>query len=425
VTCLVDNLVAPKVLLIKDRDFVIQNGTVVLYKKNDPFGEDSPFPLSVVTTDSATDQETVLWACDVLFDRDYVYDHIGHVFGVRMRSTEYLKTLLNSIWDITTSGASPRLFSAAMGALCNVPTVLTDTETVETLTTDPNGDKLVITDKHVYRISSSASLRTGVVPGAVLGYGDYLDQAIKIYPAICDPRSPKLAGSVEYAADMRHDVPVVTLPPAFFKTPLAYGLSFSWEAVPIYCSGTDANGNPKLWFPIEGLEADVTAFWEDVWTRCETQGVSLEACFDGYLDDRVPYQEMEGTCGHIEPLAFMLKNLIGANTVIVTLDVTQLRTGARKQLVPLFMDLLQGTLPAYVHLCFVERRTTPVEPYEVGDNVRGGVTYTGATSSAISAKYVSLSRASLGQVGGPHPARLTYKDRPPRIRWIPICKDQL
>jgi hypothetical protein len=41
VTCLVDNLVAPKVLLIKDRDFVIQNGTVVLYKKNDPFGEDS------------------------------------------------------------------------------------------------------------------------------------------------------------------------------------------------------------------------------------------------------------------------------------------------------------------------------------------------------------------------------------------------
>lgn len=413
-TCLVDNIAAPKVILVKDKDFVIQDGTLVIRKAYDPFEDSSGFAVDTVSTGTEDDQESVLWGCDVLFDRNYVYEHLGYVLGVKTDSTEYFKRLLNAVWDMVTSGASPSLFSAMLGALCGVPTVLNAAETVETVATDGNGDQLVITDKAVYRLPGNAVLRDDIQSGTVLCYGDMLDQAIRIYPALVDPRSTKLKAVTEYAWDIRQDIPAITLPPGFFRVPLQYGFCLSWDAVPIYYAGDDANGNPKLWFPLQGLEADVTAFWDDVWAQAETQGVSLETCFAAYLDDTVSYRT-DAECGHVEPLEFFLRNLIGVNTILVTLNSSELRAGDRGRITPVFVELLRDTLPVYNRLFLVERRTAAVDEYSLDT--------TGAnTDSEVIAKYASLERTSDGRLGGPSAVRLTFKDRPVRKRWVAVCR---
>lgn len=412
-TCLVDNIAAPNVILVKDKDFTVQDGTLVLRTADDPFADGSVFPIDRLSTDGVEDQEAVLWACDVLFDKDYVYEHLGYVLGVKTGSTEYFKRLINSIWDLITSGATPQLLSSALGALCNVPTIQTALEQVQTITANPNGDILVITNASVYYLPPIAVMRDGVVPGALLRYGEFLDQAIKIYPIIADPTATKVNGMTEYSSTFRQDIPAITLPPTFFSTPLQYGFCLSWDAVPIYSAGLDANGNPKLWFPLQGLASDVTAFWQDVWNRCETQGISLETCFTGYLNDTV-LSQIGVVCGHVEPLSFFLRNLLGANTLFVTLDSSQLRVGDRQQITATFVKLLRDTLPTYVRLFFVEHRTPSTSTYELEDS----------TSSENIVKYVSSDATSAGYMGGPSPARLTFKDRPPIVRWIAVCNKE-
>lgn len=396
-TCITDNIAAPKRILVRDRDFVIQDGALVLRTQDDPFAADSDFAVD--------GDEAVLWGCDVMFDRDYVYEHIGYVFGIRTGSTEYFKRVLNAVWDLTTAGASPALFTSMLAAICGIPVAGRAGEIVEDVCYDGdpvsvNTDILVITDADVYRFPPTALIT--VKPGDVLAAGQLMDSALKLYFGVTDVRG---------GTDLRNDIPVVTLPPGCLKAATDYGLSLGWEPAPIYYAGDDSNGNAKLWFPVSGSDRDVASFWNSAWAACESAGTPIEACFAGLIDGTVSRQQ-GAVCGSVEPLGFFLRNLIGANTLLVALNVSQLRQGVRQQVLPLFVTLMNATLPAYVRMFLVERRTVPACDYD----------FAASTEAGQARSYVSSSKSSTARAGGPTPIRMTYKDRKPTVRWTATCK---
>lgn len=402
-TCITDNPAAPKLLLEKDKDFVIQDGVLGLRREHDPFAADSVFAVD--------GDETVVWACDAEFDWNYVYEHIGYVFGVRTEATAYLKDSINAIWDLATSGATPALVRAALAAMCGVPVCRTDKEVVEAVVAEA-GDTLVITTANVYRLAPQARVLPQVVPGAVLELGQFLDGTVRMYAGVTDTDPVRVAAGVFGGTDLRTDIPVVTLPQGCLRSATDYGLSATWQQVPITYHGDDANGNPRLRFALVGTDADVDRFWADVWQTAEKRGLSLEACFAGLINATVVREE-GAVWGYVEPLAYMLRNLIGANTILVAVDTAQLRPGIRQQLLPLYTRLFGGTLPAYTRLFLVEHQAVDVEAYALDTE----------TSDSVTAKYAYAAVASEATEGGPGAGRMTFKDRKPQKRWVPVCKE--
>lgn len=397
-TCIVDNPAAPTLVLERNRDFVIQDGTLVLRKSDDPFANPA-FP--------ADDGEIVLWGCDAELDWQYVYEHIGYVFGITGASTPQFKDSVNAVWDITTSGACPALVRACLAAICGTQICKTEGETVETVAVE-NGDTLVITDANVYRLPPQASV--AVTPGMVLHLGQFLDNAIKVYTGVTDTDAARIASGVFGGTDLRTDIPVVTLPQGCLRARVRYGLSAGWEQTPITYHGDDGNGNPKLKFDLVGEADDVAAFWADVWSACETAGVSLEACFTGLIDDTV-VREVGAVWGYVEPLAFMLRNLIGANTVLVAVDAAQLTDEARKQLVPLYTRLFAGAVPAYTRLFVVEHKDPAAELYGLEESA----------GDTVTAQYAFKGTSSRAASGMPARHCMTFRDRKPAKRWLPVC----
>ena len=405
-TCIVDNILAPRVVLRRNQDFTIQDSTLIVRKEYDPFGPDSVFPSTQVATSGQQDSEVVLWGCDVMFDLDYVNNYLGYCMGIRGEATEQFKQAVNASWDMITSGALPVLLSASLGAICQVPVVRQNGEVIEDIATDQNGDKLVITDKTVYRLPSVAVLGPKTFIGSVLRFGDYLDDSIKIYQNIQDPAKIQ---AMPYGADLRNEIPAVSFPPGFFRVPLKYGLSASWESAPIYCAGLDRNGNPKLWFPLGGATQDVAAFWQDIWNRAELAGTSLVPCFKDYLDDIVVY-ESGSVVGAVEPLGYFLKNLVGANTILVSLNTERMQPQARQQITPAFLDMLRRALPSATWLFCIEH-VGAAEQYDLGAD----------SADDIEARYWLKMGSSSAVAGSPSPVGLRYQDLPVVKRWVAEC----
>lgn len=395
VVCITDNIAAPGTVLVRDRDFTLQDGSIVLRRGDDPFADASTFAVA----ETGDDVEAVLWGCDVMVDKDFVYQHAGVVLGVNTPSTEHFKRVINAVWDLVNCGASPELLTMGLAAICGIPVCLSDGETVEAIATFEHVTT-VITSAGAYEVQPQAELAVAV--GDVLAKGQPLTGGIRVY-------GPLTSAVLAQPSLLRTDMPVLPLTPEFFAVPLAYGLSAGWDPVPIKSAGTDVNGNPKLWFPLQGSEDDVQAFWNEVWRRSEAAGISLQTCFQDHISDTV-VGNTEAVWGYVEPLDFMLRNLVGANTVFVALDTDALGTGEERALVPAFVTLLRKTLPAYVRLFVVQRKSVGPDEYSLEEN----------TSSDTVLLTVSLSAASQGSEGGPRQSRMTFKDRPPVKRWVAI-----
>lgn len=396
----VDNIATPKVMLVRDKDFTIVDGTIVLRRDRDPFVD----PDFVQTPGQGEDVEAVLWFTDAMIDRGHVQDYLGSVFGIAAASTDYDKAVLNAAWDMLTDGPTLNRVTAAVCALFGVP-VTAGVETVDEILTQA-GTTVIATDANVYTVPGNAVLNPIVVAGAVLPAATPLTMAVHIYTRLHDPTS---AWTREHYPELRQDIPAVTLPKSFFAADLEHGFAVNWELVPIYYAGDDANGNPRLWFPMEGTAADLARFWQEVWNRCEAAKVSLRTCFAGHIDATVTSRPGQ-VWGYIEPLDFMLRNLIAANSVFVAVDVEQLAPGMRGRVTPALLSLITEALPASTRLFLVEHRQAPEETLAL-DAVPD-----------TSTLYTSLSRASVVKNGKPG-RDLTFSDAVLSRRWVATCKE--
>ena len=338
---IVDNIINPEAHLEYGKDFWLIGSSIIFSRDKDPLSKDSPFEKYDIPRaygDSPADTECVLWASDVLMDRDYVANHLSYAWGADAASRDVVKRILNAAWSSVASGLTPELVKTLMAAMLNIPVIQHAIETVESIETekDESGREaaiLVSTDMGRYRVSPKATLRRDVFPGAQLVRGSLLDESLRIYPYLNE--APVDMG---YSIPMEQDIASVVMPSDILSARTEHGLYAMWGRSVIRESG---DGNPNhLLFDVGGADGDVSAFWSEIWDQADKKGVDMASII--------------GEKGSIvSPAAFFLKNLVGANTIFVIVDDAQLDDPSMMH-DPMFFGMLTSVVPSAIRLFVVE-----------------------------------------------------------------------
>ena len=370
---IVDNIVNPKVFMQRDVDFVIRNNSIIFHVTNDPLGEGSAFDRydlpGIIDEDGkkVADMEAVLWASDVLIDRNFVSDHISYALGANAPSSAVVKRILNAAWDSVSCGLTPELVRTLIAAMLNVPVIQTERETVVDIVSK-DVFTTVITDHGEYRISQKARLIKGLHIGSILKRGDFLDESVRIYQNLNTPhKSP-------FSIPLEQDIPSVTLPPALLRAKTEYGVYATWENSIVK---SHKGRKDRLYFDVGGTESDVESFWEDIWKSAEENGVKMESLIGS-----------EGSV--VSPAWFFLRHLVGANTIFIVVDKSQIDDASMMRN-PMFFDMLSSAVPSAIRLFLVEHSAVDGDRMDMGE------------ANELSSMTAVLPRAVEYVTGGPLP----------------------
>lgn len=352
---IVDNIINPTVVLnYGDGDFEFRNNSVIFRKEADPLGPDSPFekydvPGANPDNPEQSDVETVLWASDILVDRNYVADHLSYPLGANSPSSDVVKRVLNAAWDSVTSGLTPELVRTLIAAMLNIPIVQNDTETVVQIYATDDVQE-VRTDKCTYRVSPKATLARGLHSGSILHKGDLLDESLRVYPLLnvrhVDPG---------FSVPLEQDIPSIVLPSDILSAKTEYGVYSMWggQVVKRSKASPGSEGRPHLYFDIGGSDSDRDAFWRNAWKKADEAGRSM-------ADIIGP----EGSV--VSPARFFLDNFVGANTLFVVIDRGQLDDASLLR-DPMFFGMLTSVVPSAMRLFLVEHRPVCDDEMDIGD----------------------------------------------------------
>ena len=168
-----DRVLFPTTDLVSGADFIVDSDDQVVIFTQNPFDIESLPKIPTYNSDGQLVNETiVLWAFRANFDYQYVFRQFAYAVNIQLKSGENAKALVNAVFDgLINGGASASILSAALSAIFDVPVVRSGGETVEVITTDRRG-VLIATDKHVYRFAAG-SMPT-VALGQTLREGDTL-----------------------------------------------------------------------------------------------------------------------------------------------------------------------------------------------------------------------------------------------------------
>lgn len=368
VSCIVDSVAEPRIILNNGSDFKIAYNSLILKNSVDPFTENSGFATFEIPEgpDSEADEEAILWACDALIDKDYVFKYSGYPVGLKTKSSSIYKRIVKSVWDATTDGLSVQHLKDVLAALCCVPSVKSDKERVEAVY-ESDGRTKVITDKNVYVLGPGTGeddLRDAVKAGNTLYRGDLFDRSIRIYPFVRSVDDVKRL--TEFDGDQfKKDVVSLSIPAALIRAESSSGFYVGWDPVDVICEGFDKNGNPKLSFDLGMDDYDDLRYWMDVWSWYESREESMASCFDGLESGTIS----EGSkCGEVVPIEYFLKNLVGANTLIVVVDTDKIPEDS-PLFDPNFFQALRKLIPKHVRLYFIEHGTAITDEYSDGGSV--------------------------------------------------------
>lgn len=340
---IVDNIIKPTISMENgdDKDFVIRNGSIIFHRSNDPLRDGTPFDKydieGFVEIDGVKvpDQEVVLWASDVLIDKHYISEHMSYALGADSPSSAEVKRILNAAWSSVTSGLTPELIRTLMATMLNVPVIQNDTETVIDIEPehDNDGERLstiVHTDKGTYRVSPKATIRPQIHPGSVMRRGDLLDESLRVYPFL----NGHTDENGMFSIPIEEDIPSITLPKDILRARTEYGVYAMWGNTKVKRDGS------RLYFDVGGTDDDVRALWEDIWNSADSRGIEMESIIGEEGDE-------------ISPARFVLDNLVGANTLFVIVDRSQIDDTSMMH-DPMFFDMLNSVVPSAVRLFLVE-----------------------------------------------------------------------
>ena len=353
---IVDNIINPTIVLSHgDGDFEFRNNSIIFRREADPLAMDSPFEkydVPGVDPDDPgkSDVEAVLWASDVLMDKNYVAEHLSYPLGASSPSSDVVKRILNAAWSSVASGLTPELLRTFIAAMLNIPVVQNETETVVEIDSSEEV-QLVRTDKCLYRVSPKATLAKAVRSGAILHRGDLLDESLRVYPFL---NTPQTRGQ-RFSVPLEQDIPSITLPTDILSAKTEYGVYSTWGKQVVKRSRTSPGSAefPHLYFDIGGTEPDRDAFWQEAWKNAEKSGTSMAKVIGE-----------EGAI--VSPAEFFLDNFVGANTMFVVIDGGQLDDASLLR-DPMFFGMLTSVVPSAVRLFLVEHRPVCEDEMDLGD----------------------------------------------------------
>ena len=205
-----------------------------------------------------------------------------------------------------------------------------------------------------------AKLRKSAYPGSTLVRGDLLDESLRVYPFLnrvdngtcssesdCEPSFIKTGFSVPVEDDIRS----IVIPSDILRVKTRHGIYAMWGRSTVKLAN-DGNEN-HLYFDIGGSKDDVSAFWKDIWSVADRSGKKMSDFIGN-----------EGSL--ISPAEFFIKNLIGANTLFVVVDATQLDDPSKMH-DPMFFGMLMNAVPSAIRLFVVERGAVGDER-DIGSN---------------------------------------------------------
>lgn len=329
-------VVYPSKVWVADLDYTVDVERGVIAFRTNPF-LDPMVPKRDVLDDvgQKIDEEIALWVYHGEFDLNYVYIHFGYALGLKLKSSQGYKDLLNAFWDMHVLGGSVELLTAFLSALSGAPTVIGPEETVEIIRVESTS-QLVITNKQVYRFGLGANIL--VAEGDVVRTGQALSDAVQI---------AELAGAnPDYSL-----LPSLSLSKSFLSGGYFAELSFKNHLVDLEFLGADDQGKTIIRFETTGYPGDVDTFWEFV----HAQGVAQNKTLANMLDTREDPTTEPGPLNlpvKINPMQFVIENLLRNNLFIIRVRQASFTAGASGIN---FFRLLRDVVPPHTtYVVFIE-----------------------------------------------------------------------
>lgn len=359
-----NKIIFPTVALLEHIDYIIDTKSNAVVFAANPF--DNPAILKrAAVTNGQPDEEILLWGFCGQFDYNYVFEHFAYAIGIQLKSSQGYKDLMNAVFNgLINGGASSADLDLAFSAICGIPVVLDNDETVEVVDSDTRG-VFISTDKNLYRFAATA-VPTVIVgqklnAGAQLVLGFEIDEFFvgSTYgpppddELICCP-APNLLLSTNAYQDLltetdedllldpnlqscsgRKALSALSLDRGFLSACFYGDLVFENKEVPVHVDTNHVTNYTYVSFPVVGLPADVERFFDEIHYRGILAAQAAVPCPPGHkrhtlaqwLDRRKnPLSEPEEA--HlpktINPLKFVVENVLRNNIFVVRINISAL-----------------------------------------------------------------------------------------------------
>ena len=318
-----DRMLFPTVDLISGVDFKIDRANSAIIFTRNPFDIATVPRTPVYGADNAlVDEVIILWAFRANLDYQYVFKQFSYAINVQLESSENAKKLVNAIFDgLVAGGAAVKVLNDALSAIFDIPLVHEDGEVVEVMANDRRG-AFIATNKNVYRCPAGATPVVAV--DQVLHAGDQLVDTFSIIEL--------------NRGELPDDVAALALDKNF-TTACFYGdLIFENKEMPLRVDSDHPSKYTYVDFPLGGFPADVAQFFDSVHARgiksiapppdvCIVPDAQKYGTLAHLLDSRkTPDGEplAEDLPATINPLQFLVKNVLRNHVIIVTVKISGL-----------------------------------------------------------------------------------------------------
>jgi hypothetical protein len=293
-----NSVVKPTAEFILSVDFWLENDQIVF--RENPFLKPDIAKRDILNAaGQLVDREITLWLYRSSWDRDYIYEQFGYALQLKLESGNYYKQFVNSVLSSFNEGTSIRTQQSAIAAAFGVPLVVNKQETVEAILYDTAGLK-VITDAEVYSYPATAAAT--VTAGQIVTAGQTLTDTFEII-------------ELNRGFQPGFNIPSLVLGPELLSAGYYGGLVFENKNVPLIVS-TDEAGYTRVSWEISGFPGDVEKFWNDVHANGVAKNETLAMLLD-VRENPVGQPTAASLPTVINPLAFLVDNLLRANTYIV------------------------------------------------------------------------------------------------------------
>jgi hypothetical protein len=384
-------------------DYDIDRERGVIRFREDPFESDYVATRQVYDNNGeVVDTEAGVWIYAGQFDIELMWERWGFVVAEQLQSSENYKSFVNALWDGYVFGPSSEAFSAAASAMLGIPIVLETTEVIEDIVADTSR-LLITTDKHAYTFSANANPIVSI--GDTVRGGEQLVDALRIMDLS--------SGERDYSS-----VPALTFGDDFLSGGYFSTLTFENKQVSVEYLGVDEDDKAVVVFEITGFPGDIEAFWEKAQTLGKETGKQTLAELLDTRDNPVGQPLPAYLPATINPLAFVIENILKNNLTIVKVRASAIGDDAPG--LNLFKYLRDIIMPHTTYVVFVEisADTDTIDLSQAGDDENAGVEEEITHFDAVTPDAEVLYPASEAPAGS-----ASYEDIVVRVyRVSEICK---
>lgn len=336
-----NRFVEPSLVWVEGLDYAVDRDNNALVFRHNPFTDERVPTHYIYENGDVIDRGATLWIFRGDFDWETVYRQFGYVLGMQLQSSDGYRDLVNALLRSLVRGTTRRSVERALSAATGIPLVMEGTEQVRVITRD-HTHRMIITDRHVYKFHPDATPVVAV--DAVVHAGDSLTDALTIH---------------EFNRGVTPtDLDALAMGRGFLSHCFYADLVFENREVDLVVDENHISGFTYVSFDLGGFPLDVTKFFDEMHERgiaeaqravdaCEepeTLTIPGDPCADPPVDDIV---RRRGTLAHlldrrpvrvgeptaaslpatINPLQFLVRNVLRNNAFLVRVKISQLGGG--------------------------------------------------------------------------------------------------